>query len=449
MADNGHVGEEAVYAAACVMLQNNQADVALQILGDLGDVNMIDLVSGAWTNADYGKAANTLMDALVDPSVRYLKGKNTSYLPDPNAFCLLDALECLMDDDKAKFYPRHPAFYYKRIGVPSVPAEGYPKFEYGDDPACPFSELVWNEDRLNLSVRATLLGAISLSDGWQPLGLPNPYPCVVFRNYTLIKDGVLNVTSMPISMSSVTWDILNRNNMIKGFLRSDGSYEPGNWTSTDTIWLVDFSAVPLINLRVASEEVTAEDICMDSISIYRAGALVKVLKYWRDQLDPNKEVKTDEALTFEQETFLAKLGVRRGVFSPPVVKGESTDKYLAKEFKISGKGFSSLPKVDDVIKKIEDGKDLTPSQQFISDALDWYEAHQVGGTTEETIKWIDRWIRETRRQQNDTRSIIQRVKFGIILNKKWFSDLNTRDGAQLVVDGITFTFNIKDVEVAY
>jgi hypothetical protein len=445
---NGRVDEAAVYAAAYVLLQGNKADQALQVLGELGDKKLIDGVAGAWTNADYGKAAAAIMDAVVDPSVRYLKGKDTGYLPDPNAFCLLDALDMLSVDTDAKFYPRHKAFNYKRIGVPSKQVEGYPVFMYDMDVSCGMADLVWNEDRLNLSMRATIKGTIELPDGWQALSLPNPYPCVVYRNYTIIKDGVLNVTHLPVSMSAITWDILLRNGMISGALNDNGSYVDGKWHK-DTKWLVDFTAVPLINLGIASGNVLAEDLCKLMLNVYKTGGIMKVLKKKRDVLDPNQEIKTDVTLTPEQEMFLESVGVKRGAFSPPTEKGESTDVYLAKEFRIAGKGFSSLPKVEDVEEKIRLGKKMTASQLAIAEGLEWFDKNQPGTTVEETVAWIDEAVRTFRRVQTQERAKVQRAKFGIILNKKWFPDLTARDGAQLEVDDITFTFNIKDVEVAY
>jgi hypothetical protein len=151
----------------------------------------------------------------------------------------------------------------------------------------------------------------------------------------------------------------------------------------------------------------------------------------------------------EQNEYLASFGVTANGFNPPVVEEESTDYYYAKEFDVKLAGFSSLPKIDDVIERNRAGKPWTPSQKIVGEAYnDVYEGMSAIKSVD--LLYLDTQLSKHKMLLDDVRKDIQRTKFAVLLSKKWFSDLDTRDGAVVTdAEGHKFTFTIRDIQVPY
>ena len=147
-----------------------------------------------------------------------------------------------MEDGEANFYPYDSAFEYKRIGVPSKVKPGYAKFEAEKGARAPLNSLTWNSSKLNLSVLAKIQGTVELKDGHQKFGLVKNYPTFIFRNYTLVKDGFLNVQKLPVSVSEQTFAVLQAQNVID--IRA-------SWAK-DKVVLLHLDRIPVINRAIAN-----------------------------------------------------------------------------------------------------------------------------------------------------------------------------------------------------
>lgn len=436
---------QATYAASLVLSQRAKTDVAVQVLATLGDVAIIDKVNSAFTNAEYATAEGLIQKALTNSSARFLSGRNTNYLPAEDAFCILDLMDILMSDKNAFFYPTHPKFKYKKIGVGQKVAEGYREFIADVGVKCPVNALTWNDKKLNLSVLANIKGTIELKDGWKELGFAQLYPTHVYRNYTVVKDGFLNVNLMPLSFSQETFFKLKEHGLL------DASEE---WVNENVVYLVDLSKIPVINKAIANGRTSATNLCKSVYEELQYEAKIKALKAIREEIDPDGDKGSDTSLTPEQETFLLSNGIGKDGYNPPIIKEEPRDKYFAKEFSIKLKGLSSLPKVSDVREKYQqelEGKLKKPMKKaelLVAEGLKLFYGSNIDKLPEAAqLAWLDATLEQLKKELRTVRQDIQKTKFAVLLAKKWFDEFPSRDESKIVVDEVEYTLGVREVAV--
>ena len=416
------------YAAAYILTQKTQTDVALEILGVLGDKALIDVTNNAFTNEEFGTVERRINEAITSAKKRFINGRDPKYLPKENSFCVLDALDLLMQDENASFYPTEPSFVYKRIGVPSVTKEGYPAFTADANVSCPFSSITWNETKLNLSVLVKIPGFIKLKRDYKKHGFTsNKFPTWIYRNYALVKDGFLNVPVLPMSM---TWDSFK-------ILKDAGLIEDTKVWSNIAVFSVHLDRIPIMNRAIAKGKTSATELFKKTFEAFKIKAHIKALKYLQEQKQPKQKISTTAftGLTETQVEFLGKNGITDNGFNPPKERLEATDYYFAKEFTVKMAKLSSLPKVSDVIAKVEASKKLTLKEELIQEGLVL------------TTNDIPGKIKSLQRDLTTITSGIQRAKFAIVLGKKWFDEFESREDNTMTLDNITYSIGLKEKRV--
>ncbi|MGN1033830.1 MAG: hypothetical protein ACI4PU_10170, partial [Intestinibacter sp.] len=123
---------------------------------------------------------------------------------------------------------------------------------------------------------------------------------------------------------------------------------------------------------------------------------------------------------------------------------ESTDCYKAYEFKISFKG-NSKPTASSVIRKLHEGKAITPREQIVETYYDKYKKLSYN----EIVVLLG----IKRREYTELQTQIQKAKFGIILiNRGCMDEFNNREDMQLDINvngkTITAKFEITEKEIA-
>lgn len=431
---------QAIYASAYILNQKAKTDLAIDALASIGEVGFIDLLSNSFTNKEHSIAEESLRAALVDSSLRYTKGYNPKYLPDPSAFCLLDALEILMEDENAHFYPYHPNFKYTSIGLASKTVGVYPKFQADSLTKCAFSKLTWNDSKLNLSVLANIKGTIGLIGDAGKLGFSQNYPTYIFRNYALVKDGFLNMDSIPVSLSKDTFETMQKN----GLISSSEIYKENQ------IYDLILKAIPVINRAISDGATSATELGRQVFEELQYKAQLKVLNEFKKELSKEEGVVDDifKGMTEEQITFLQTNGITKNGFSPETEKVDPIDYYMVKEFDIKVKGFSSLPKVADVKTKIASKKALRPVDEIMKTGLDILDNSPVKGLDNNVVlAWVDGETKKIKSKMLKTRFDVQKKKFSIILAKRWFSEFTSRENCDLVIDNNTFSFVVSETKV--
>jgi hypothetical protein len=431
---------KALYGATLMLTQQTRTDISLDVIGKTGDKAIVDALTNAFTIEEYSRAEDIINKCLSDVSLRFSNGRDLNYLPPIDAFCVLDLVKMLMDDDETAFYPYHEKFEYEKIGVASETKEGFAKFEADKRSKCPFSNLTWNESRLNLSVLTEIQGTVNLLDfdgkKASDVKLINPFPTKIFRNYTLVKDGRVHTKKLFISSSEATYKICKN----KGLVFEDTF-------KTDKIYGLDMSTLPVVNRKIATGKTSATKLCEDVLEMQKLKAKVKTLKSLKKELGVEVENKTN--YTDEQVDFLFRNGIdinKGNIFSPPKSLAEAKDKYIAKTFDISIKGLNSLPTVKKVMEKIAAKKKLTPVEVLIQDGIEEYETVKRNNS-KELSNWLESSIKENQNKLKVLRVNVQENKFAVILGKKWFDEFKSREDTKLTIGENEFEFVLGEEEV--
>lgn len=404
-----------MYGLAAILSQKTQTLLAVDVLGLLGDKYLIDLLYDSFTNNEYGRAEKNITDAMASPSVRFKGGKVFGYIKPDDTPCLLDVVDVITSDESAEFFP-YAGEGYSRVGVKS---EKKTDVEFKpDNKGFSVGNIVWSSSKLNLSLNTVVTGTVELDDDAKKLNLLKEFNCSIIRNFTFVKDGYLNIEKPVFKLSKESHDTL------KSFGCTDVE-----WSNEAISY--DLSAVPVINRKYASDAKSVKTFCELAIRESHLEGIVKVLK---------ASAKAQKAASFNSNInysdaiveYLAKFHIKNGIFSPPVVKAESTDFYMSKKFEIKIKGLSSLPKIDDVKKKIAVGKALTISDTLIKAGIDELE----------TVSNIDVAFKNRQLELRKIRAELLRLKFGLIIGKGTLDEFTERKDEY---DYVYNNYNLKFV----
>lgn len=307
---------------------------------------------------------------------------------------LLDLLETLMMDEEAYFLPHHPDFNYHKIS----PTTNQNKFISYQLPV-KLNNLTWHQSRLNLSILAKIEGYVKLPENDYQLDTAD---CCIFRNYTIIKDGQLNVTVLPVLLSDMTYHKLQS---LISIVVKDGVY------------LIDLTTLPMIN---AQDNMTDGKVLAEmALRQLQLKCHIKVLK--------SKMMEIKNTLS-DKDVYLATQGIKNGCYSPvqsPQKKGYETVKAFV--IKIQG---SLMPKVED-IKKTK----LNICGHYMKEMMDIKDedVHQTYNNCHRELKLLT--------------SQILKIKFGLILSNQWVD----QDSVDIHVFGKTtkVTFVLEDLKVYY
>ncbi|NLP28372.1 MAG: hypothetical protein GX370_06345 [Clostridia bacterium] len=280
-----------------------------------------------------------------------LVGKNESLEEGP---CILNLLR-IFEKNADKFIPIDKN-KYRRIG--KKVEDGYNSFKADKNLllTADFSQLVFSKEKLNISIRYQIPGKVTINPRQaRAVGFSsNVFEAKIFREQTIIKNGDININIFKALVSKETLEYLQK-------IRLEELYKPleGEKCNYPNYTLVEFniSKLPVIN-RSCAEEDHSLDYILDLVYQQRlAECRQKVLRYYISKV-PIGEVDSNKAYSKEQLDLLYTYGLEpNGVYTGVDNKllDDSGEQYEYRYFQFALKGFSSLPKVEEVIEKIKAG----------------------------------------------------------------------------------------------
>jgi len=468
--------DTALYAAIYVLSDKLLNDEAEKIFYALGDQYHYKMLVNAFGKQKLNAFKSAIKECIGDVSKRYPEsnGKVLIQAVPDNAYCLMNLIEDLGNMDGCLFYPNHDSFSYNRIGrkkiksatvltdadkkrlaeaknvaeAAAITAElAKSKIEVSfensnPDRGYPLTDLVWNESRANLSVRIYIEGEAIVPEN--EFGI-DKVASFQYKTYTIIKDGIVNVKELPVKYSADLETLLNKND-VEYFLQ-------GN------VITIDLTSIPIVN-RGMVRAISAMELAKKQWELMKLKGDKKVYDYYKNQLYPKTSKSFTELLGAEASAWLKEVGVTDyNGFAPKVTSAESNDFYMSVVLNTKIKGLSSLPKVEDVIAKLESGKPLKLNEYVMSDALIKYQAQLKSdmylSLSPEQQKGVLKTYLETKsaildKQKRKILQEIAEIKFSLILSKKWFTEFQSFDENQLSlnIDGkdLDFTFDLAEKE---
>ncbi len=474
--------DTALYAAIYVLADKLMNDDAERVFYALGDNYYYKMLANAFGKQKLNAFKTAIKECVADVSKRYPNGFAQIEKVDDNAYCLMNLIEDLADTPNCQFYPNHPDFKYNRIGRKRINAGGIltetekkrlaeaKNFEEASaimkeleekkveakfvntnpDRGYPLTDLVWNEERANLSIRIFIEGEVVLPKNKFNIDKVASFK---YNTFTIIKDGIVNVEKLPVTWSQELADHLTSKGVKFSENFNGESYLP-------TILTIDLNSIPVIN-RGMVKAVSANALAKQEWELVKLQGQKKVFDYYRKSLFPKESKSFVEMLGQEAADWLKEIGVTDyNGFAPKVVEEESTDFYLSVNLATKIKGLSSLPKVEDVLAKIKSGASLKISEWVMADTIKKYiaqtESDLYKSLSEEQQKGVLKTYLITNsdilnKQKRKVLQEIAQIKFALILSKKWFTEFKSFDENKLSLkfDGqdLEFTFDMSEKEV--
>lgn len=485
--------EAPLYAALSLFATRMRPDVIYPILRALGDVKFIDDFAGCFGKQKYTEFMESSKLAAFGTG-RYTKGCDPTRVPNEDAFTVLDLLDLLTDDDRVLL--DHPAFKYNRIGRKRIDAnETLTEAEItdiqecanglGDDPSklaelqakltaaiskkalkfvpdanpdgYSIASLTYHEERPNISFLVKRTGTVELpwfqNTSLYPT-LPQPFPTFVYRNYALVKDGMVNIEVLPAKLCTSTLDalldVINSGRLSITAVDHDGRIDDG-------IILLNLRELPLVN-RTMVKSASAKTLFEKEYSLTLARAAQKVYGTFKKERFTRSSKSFSVLYGDNAAAWLKEQGITDySGFSPKSVQAESTDFYLGKELKVSLKGLSSLPSVKDVKAQMDKGKlnaGAKLMQPYVQEVEDFL-ASTIYKSASNQDNLFETWLDgKTKQATADVRKLLfelARIKFAIIVGQVWFNEFASLDENTLTVtvDGqsVDGKVEMREVEI--
>lgn len=481
---------DACYAAMSLFSVRMAPEVVLPILKVTGDVAFIERFGGLFGKQKYSEFMEEARIASYDSSKRLTKGFDPNKIPADDAFTVLDLLKLLSSDDENRVLLDHEQFKYSRISRGRVDSNSVLTDEEKEEVArltdemsktkdvkkiaeyaakisdisnkpeplkfvanpapegYPISGLTYKEEMPNVSILVRKEGCVDVSKS-KPSGssIPDSFQTFIFRNYAIIKDGLVNVEVLPTRLSAKTLEKLFEENKA-------GRMNDEVVTSDGDVTYLNLKSLPVINRKMVSS-VSAKTTLENEWSLLKIQASQKVYNsFLKEASGTKKSASFEDMYGKESSNWLKDAGFTDySGFSPKSRQAESTDVYVAKELSVSLKGFSSIPSLNDFRKQIAKGK-LTPSAQLMASAVKEVEAFASSPDGKDPVKF-ETWLKSNvKRLDSERRGMIankaQQI-FSIIVGQVWFKewssvDENTMD---LEFDGqkISGKIEMSEVEV--
>ena len=463
-----------LYAALFAFSRKSDYNTVSEILKVLGDARFIREKANTFGTQKINELEAKFLDAMNNNHLKYTEGYNPDLEPAEDAFCVIDMVELLMNSEDNKWYPRHDIFRYKKTTRKKVDKVkeisdddkkllielidkndvdqlknkieelkddevGKIKFVYRDkNPSSSFMDLVWNETRANLSVRVNYQGHVMLPEN-DFNSLPEKFDTNIWRNYTIIKDGIIHTYVLPVSLSEPTFDTLQANGLLKGEIYN-----------SSTIYALDFSELPVINRKMV-RSLSAKALFTHQYEMMQLQSKNSVFNHFKKTKTTNISKKFVDTYGEDATKWLVELGLKEYGIYPPSAVDKEFEEIQVNSLKVKVKKLTlikSSKDIEKVIVKLDEGKELTPREKMLLPAIQEYKDFERlnEGIDDDSIfeNWIQQKSKLFRREKARLMTSISKAKFLTIVGKSWFTEFKDRSEKEL-----TLKLGEEDEEVQF
>jgi hypothetical protein len=501
--DGKHPALGGAYAAISQFSLRMKPNVVFPLLKAIGDVTFIEKFSGCFGKQKYTTFMDAAREAAFNTKQRFTNGWDPNKVPKDDAFTVLDLLNTLADDDGNRLLLDKDDFEYKRISqaredasdkltdkeakevkaltdqitkekdlaklktlqdkIAAITASKVP-LKFAATPqktGYNVSSLTFNEKRPNISVLIKKEGTVDLK-GKAPKEhkLPNKFGSFIFRNYAIVKDGIINMKQLPVRMTKGTIRRLQKEGMpLEAVQATTGETREKaitrlNKASKDrpVNVLLDLSVLPVVN-RQMIKDASAKTFFEREVALTKARAAQKVYNAYMKEHFPRESTGFKVQYGEEATSWLKNVGITDySGFGPKQTQAEAKDFYMGKELKVSLKGISTLPSVKDVKKKL--GGKMTTRLAFLAPYVEEVEAYMTSSSFKKG-KPFQTWLtKHAVEAKTEVRRLIfeqSKTRFSIIVGQIWFTEFKTLDENSMDIDTdygtISCSVNMHEVQV--
>lgn len=439
---------QALYSALALFSLRAKPEVIFPILSALGDVAFINKFANCFGKQSYSDFAEQAKAATFNSRLRLLAGFDPDRVPAEDAFTLIEFLQLLASDENNRVMLDSEDFKYSRIGRARVANDDALKFvphgatrlqqTLGEDEGYSVRNLVFNEDRPNVSIGVRKEGTIDLSDeADRPATVPTTFETAIHRNYAIIKDGLVNVDKLPVKITKKTVNAM----------RAAGFDPSITFDSSCIDFLektIDLRQLPIINRKMV-KQLSADTFFKMHFETMCWRAAQKVYGTYYKELVVGKEgvTRTSEGLVSKHGAAAAAWLKERGItdqgFSPRGVSAVATDFYMGKELKVSLKGLSDLPSVKEAKEKLAKATEKKPAPigaRLMRPYIEEVETFLSANAGRESVirGWLDGQQLTARTEVRSCMAKTARDMLCVVVGQTWFKEFPSLEHNTLSID---------------
>jgi hypothetical protein len=428
--------EECMYALAYYSYYNGGRQTSLEMLSAIGDKELIDSHLKAFSFDECASHLETLKRHVFSSTVRYAQGKvDSSYVPAEDAFCVMDLIAWLAQNECLYVPFSDKTEKYKRIGQKTT--SEFDLFERNSTVVVTanMSNIIYSSENLNMSIGFEVPGFVKLNPKIaKKVKLPDRIPSKIFRNHTLIKDGNLNMTKVEFLVPPEVVPCLERK--VAFSVYDDKTIVDRTYKSI----VIDLEQIPITNLAHA-KRANLENIFDTMLEIQTMETRQKAVKHYLSVITEGKSTLLKDEMfknySIDQIKVLQEHGIDKQFRYNGVDKKKSDktdcDFYLSKILVFSFKGIQKLPAVMEVLKRIEAKKPFTPPQEVVFNELMWLKEHATNSSIDldkplvATRNFLKKTLKEVQHKLFSLRSKINAMKIAVVLAGSWFDGVQKDD----------------------
>lgn len=299
------------------------------------------------------------------------------------------------------------------------------------------ASVTWNETLPNVSLLFHIGGVAEI--GENEFNLPKEFKTSIWRNYTVIKDGLLNIGNLPVKLNQEAYSILFDKGVVNKPFNADEVYD--------------------INLRkvqvlMPDREIKASDYFEKFYNLLSLKAGKKVYSALLNELLPQTKSQTlIEIYGEDAAKYLQSIGITDQGFSPRTKEIPSQSSYKATEFIVRVKGLSSIPSFNAFKKKLNENKKLNAADMLLKNWYDLCLETKAVLTELEFENWLLEKINDVNSKIKELTVELAKMRFVILAGQSWFKEFDTKENCELALelqDEQIFQCSValKDIEIA-
>lgn len=489
---------DATYAATSLYAVRMKPDVVFPLLKSLGDVRLIEQFGNCFGKQKYSAFMDDAKGLAFGNGKRCEKGWDPNKVPRDDAFTILHVLELLQADHKARVLLDDENFKYSKIGRGRIDTSAdlteaeleelrkltdqlskekdvskikelnakiaaftenkneALKFVSTPQPdGYPILKLTFNEDRPNISILTKRPGTIDLSKRLKDApnkSIPANFETYVYRNYALVKDGLVNVERLPVRVSQETHTKLAKEGVKDALGRTPSS-------SDETVDLVlDLKALPVINRQMV-KQVSAKTFFTTQYELVKAQCAQKVFNSYAKELGLEKKVAgIVEKYGEDGAKWLKEQGIGDGYQPPHTKQAESTDFYMGKELSVTLAKLGKLPSLKEAKEQLNKGK-LNAPGALMAESIKQVEAYMASSAytgasnkDQAILTWLEGQKKTATEKCRKLIFEIAQTTFALIVGQVWFTEFSSIDENSMEIDvgggqKVACKAEMKDIEI--
>lgn len=230
----------------------------------------------------------------------------------------------------------------------------------------------FHSSRGNISLKYKQDGHINLEKD-HPASIEDPFPTYILRNISIVRDGKLNVSLLPIIPCRELFEDLKSNGI-----------DLGEWEEGKT-YTIDLEKMDLISSIPISERSYFKMV----YSLFSYKLRKKALEKFLLDVESSKISPLIEKYSIDGSIYLKKLGItEQGCFSPSVVERKAESSYTGKEIYYRIYGMSELPSYKELEDKIFSQKKMNNADMLLLKFRNECLNNQASMGYAEFVSWL-------------------------------------------------------------